>query len=116
MEDKCQQDYTPKMTQRFSLETRSQPPMPPQRKSKPRSPYLAALGQAIELFIAENAHMTHETVAMDSGLTVKQVGDLVRGQGNPTYTTVLKLCRGLHVRPSELMARADRLLDKRLGS
>lgn len=60
--------------------------------------------------------MTYETVAMDSGLTVKQVGDLVRGQGNPTYTTVLKLCRGLQVRPSELMARADRLLDKRSDS
>jgi transcriptional regulator with XRE-family HTH domain len=89
--------------------------MPPQRKSKPRSPDHAALGQAIELFIAENAHMTHETVAADGGLTVKQVGDLVRGQGNPTYTTVLKLSRGLHVRPSELMARTDQLLDKRLG-
>ncbi len=55
--------------------------------------------------------MTHETVATDGGLTVKQVGDLVRGQGNPTYTTVLRLCHGLHVRPGELMARADQLLD-----
>jgi DNA-binding phage protein len=90
--------------------------MPRQRKSKPRSPDHAALGQAIELFIAENAQMTHETVATDGGLTVKQVGDLVRGQGNPTYTTVLKLCRGLHIRSGELMARADQLLDKRLGS
>jgi transcriptional regulator with XRE-family HTH domain len=89
--------------------------MPPRRKSKPRSPYIGALGQAIELVIAENAHMTYETVATDSGLTLKQVGDLVRGQGNPTYTTVLRLCRGLHVRPSELMARADQLLDKRPG-
>jgi|HubBroStandDraft_6_1064221.scaffolds.fasta_scaffold81200_4 hypothetical protein len=116
VEDKSQRDYTPNMTQRFSLETRSQPPMPPQRKSKPRSPDHAALGQAIELFIAENARMTYETVAMDGGLTVKQVGDLVRGQGNPTYTTVLKLCRGLHVSAGELMARADQLLDERLGS
>jgi transcriptional regulator with XRE-family HTH domain len=89
--------------------------MPPQRKSIPRSPYVAALGQAIELFMAENGHMTHETVAMESRLTVKQVGELVRGQGNPTCTTVLKLCRGLHVRPGELMTRADELLDKRLG-
>lgn len=59
--------------------------------------------------------MTHETVATDGGLTVKQVGDLVRGQGNPTYTTILRLCRGLHVSAGELFARADRLLDKRLG-
>jgi transcriptional regulator with XRE-family HTH domain len=90
--------------------------MPPQRKSKPRSPFHAALGQAIELVITEHAHMTHETVAVDSGLTVKQVGELVRGQGNPTYTTFLKLCRGLHVRPGELMARVDRLLDMHVGS
>jgi hypothetical protein len=106
--DKCLRDYTLKITQRLSRETRSQPPMPPQRKSKPRSPDHAALGQAIELFIAENAHMTYEAVAMDSGLTVKQVGDLVRGQGNPTYTTILKLSRGLHIRSGELMARVDR--------
>jgi DNA-binding phage protein len=65
--------------------------------------------------MAEDTHMTHGTVAMDGGLTVKQVGDLVRGQGNPTYTTILKLCRGLHVRPGELMARADQLLDERWG-
>jgi transcriptional regulator with XRE-family HTH domain len=90
--------------------------MPRKRKSKPRSPDHAALGQAIELLIAENAHMTHETVAAESDLTVKQVGNLVRGQGNPTYATILKLCRGLHVRPGELMGRADELLDKRLGS
>lgn len=89
--------------------------MPPQRKSKPRSPDHAALGQAIELFIAENAHMTHETIARDSGLTVKQVGDLVRGQSNPTYLTILKLCRGLHVRPRELMVRVDQLLDEQSG-
>jgi transcriptional regulator with XRE-family HTH domain len=90
--------------------------MPRKRKSTPRSPDQAALGQAIELFIAENAQMTHETVAEDGGLTVKQVGELVRGQSNPTYMTVKKLCRGLHVRSGELMARADDLLDKRLGS
>jgi transcriptional regulator with XRE-family HTH domain len=90
--------------------------MPRKRKSKPRSPDHAALGQAIELFIAENAQMTQETVAMDGGLTAKQVGDLVRGQGNPTYETILKLCQGLHVRSGKLMARADELLDKRLNS
>ena len=90
--------------------------MPRKRKSKPRSPDHAALGQAIELFIAEDSHMTHETVATDGGLTVKQVGDLVRGQGNPTYATILKLCRGLHVRSGKLMERADQLLDERLGS
>ncbi len=89
--------------------------MPRKRKSKPRSPDHAALGQAVEVLIAANAHMTQEMVASDGGLTTKQVGEIMRGQGNPTYTTMVKLCKGLHVRPGELMARTDELLDKRLG-
>jgi transcriptional regulator with XRE-family HTH domain len=88
--------------------------MPPQRKSKPRSPDHAALAQAIELLIAEDPGMTQETVAEEGGLNTKQVGALVRGQGNPTYTTLLKLCQGLHVRPGRLMALADDLREKRL--
>jgi transcriptional regulator with XRE-family HTH domain len=88
--------------------------MPPQRKSKPRSPDHAALAQAIELLIAEEAGMTQETVAEESGLNIKQIGALVRGQGNPTYTTLLKLCQGLHVRPGRLMELTDELREKRL--
>lgn len=90
--------------------------MPPRRKSEPRSPDHAALAQAIELLIAEDARMTQESVAEESGLNIKQVGELVRGRGNPTYTTLLKLCQGLHVRPGRLMALADELRDKRLRS
>lgn len=86
--------------------------MPPQRKSKPRGPDHAALGQAIELYIAENQDMSQESVADDGGLTVKQVGALVRGQSNPTYTTLLRLSKGLHVRLGELMTRTDQLRDK----
>ncbi len=87
--------------------------VPPRRKSKPRSPDHAALAQAIELLIAEDAHMTQDTVADESGMNIKQVNELVRGQGNPTYTTLLKLCKGLHVRPGELMRRVDELREKR---
>lgn len=86
--------------------------MPPQRKSKPRSPAHAALGQAIEVLIAEDTHMTQETVASDGGLTAKQVGDIVRGRGNPNYATLMKLCQGLHVRPGRLLVLADELQDK----
>lgn len=87
--------------------------MPPQRRSKPRGPEYAALGQAIELLIAEDADMTQESVADESGMNIKQVGALVRGQGNPTYRNLLRLCKGLHVSPGELMARADELREKR---
>jgi DNA-binding phage protein len=87
--------------------------VPPKRKSKPRSPDHAALGQAIELLIAEDADMTHDTVAFDGGLHVEQVSRLVRGQSNPTYTTLLRLCKGLHVRLGVLLTLTDTLLDKR---
>ncbi len=87
--------------------------MPPQRKHPPRSPELGALGQAIEALIAEDADMTQESAAHDGDLDVKQVNEFIGGQGNPTYTTLGKLCKGLKVRPGELLTRADKLLEKR---
>jgi transcriptional regulator with XRE-family HTH domain len=86
--------------------------MPPKRRSEPRSEDHAALAQAIELLMAEDAGMTQETVAEDSGMSVKQINELVRGQGNPTYTTLLKLSRGLHISPSELMSLVDELRER----
>jgi transcriptional regulator with XRE-family HTH domain len=86
--------------------------MPPKRRSEPRSEDHAALAQAIELLIAQDARMTQERVAEDSGMNVKQINELVRGQGNPTYTTLLRLSRGLHVRPGELMSLADELRER----
>ena len=89
--------------------------MPRPRTAKPRTLRHAALGQAIELVIAKDAHMTLDTVAADSGLDEKQIGTFIRGQGNPTYSTLLKLCDGLHVSPGELMTLVDELHKKRLG-
>jgi transcriptional regulator with XRE-family HTH domain len=88
--------------------------MPRPRTAKPRSLRHAALGQAIELVIAEDAHMTLDTVAAESGLDEKQIGTFIRGQGNPTYSTLLKLCEGLRVSPGELMLTAEKLHKKRL--
>jgi DNA-binding phage protein len=89
--------------------------MPRPRTAKPRSLRHAALGLAIELVIAEDAHMTLDTVAADSGLDEKQLGTFIRGQGNPTYSTLLKLCDGLHMSLGELVLRAEDLYEKRLG-
>lgn len=85
------------------------------RTAKPRSLNHAALGQAIELVMAEDASMTLDTVAADSGLDEKQIGTFIRGQGNPTFSTLLKLCEGLHVSFDELAFRAQELYRKRLG-
>lgn len=90
--------------------------MPRKRTKPPRSPELAALGEAIELVIAETPRMTIETVAEDSGLDVTLIGDYKRGQGNPTFDSLLKLCKGLHIDPTELMGRIVHLLKRRLES
>ncbi len=79
------------------------------RTVKPRSLHHAALGQAIESVISER-RLTPDAVAKDAGLAVEQVGSYARGHGNPTYETLLKLCRGLHISLTELQARAERLL------
>jgi transcriptional regulator with XRE-family HTH domain len=68
--------------------------MPPERKSKPLSSDRAALMDAINAAMAKNG-MTQETLADASGLSARKISDLVRGQGNPTYLSMLKLCGGL---------------------
>lgn len=87
--------------------------MPPRRRSIPRGPHQAALAQAIELLIAEDDAMTQESVAEEAGLNIRQVNALVRGQGNPTYTTIVKLCRGLGVQPGRLMELVDEFYEQR---
>lgn len=86
--------------------------MPRPRSRSPRSPELAALGRAIQQVISETAGMTIEAVAWDSGLDVKQTGTYVRGLGNPTFVTLLRLCTGLHISLGELMRRVDAQLDR----
>jgi transcriptional regulator with XRE-family HTH domain len=86
--------------------------MPRPRTAKPRSSRHAALGQAIKLVMAEDPRMTLDTVAADSGLDEKLIGTYIRGQGNPTYTSLLKLCEGLHVSIATLILRADELHER----
>ncbi len=88
--------------------------MPPQRKSKPRGPAYAALGQAIEVLIAEDPHMSRESVAAESGLNISQLNALISGQANPTLRNLLRLSEGLHVEIDELMARARELREHRV--
>lgn len=83
--------------------------MPPKRKSKPLSPDHAALAQAIELLISEDPQISQKSVAAESGLNIRQINSFTRGQGNPTYETLLRLCDGLHVRLSELITLTDEI-------
>jgi DNA-binding phage protein len=86
--------------------------MPPQRKTKPISPDHAALAAAIEAIIAERDGMSQQTLAEITGLSQRQINALVRGQSNPTFTTLLRVCKGLDVRLSELTALMDKLHDQ----
>lgn len=83
--------------------------MAPARKRKPRSRAQAALGQAVEQVIAERRGISQQWVAKKAGLDVKQVSAIVCGQANPTYLTLLQLCDGLRIPPSELMRRVEEL-------
>jgi transcriptional regulator with XRE-family HTH domain len=81
----------------------------PERKLKPRSPSQAALGRAVEQVIAERRGISQEWVAKKAGLDVRQVNAIICGQANPTYRTLLRLCDGLRIPPSELMRRVEAL-------
>lgn len=83
--------------------------MPRPRTAKPRSPDHDALGRAISVLMAENPLLSLDIVGRDSGLDEKQIGTYIRGQGNPTFSTLVKLADGLHVKLSTLLEEAERL-------
>ncbi len=65
--------------------------------------------------MAENPLLSLDVVGRDSGLDEKQIGTYIRGQGNPTFSTLVKLARGLHVKLSTLLEEAERLGGDRHG-
>jgi transcriptional regulator with XRE-family HTH domain len=82
--------------------------MPPPRRSKPRSPAHAALGDAIRQLRTE-AEMSQEELAEAAGTDLTQVGGIERGVRNPSYTTLLRLAGALKTSVGELTSLADRL-------
>jgi transcriptional regulator with XRE-family HTH domain len=82
--------------------------MPPPRRSKPRSPEHAALGDAIRQLRME-AEMSQEELAEAAGTDLTQVGGIERGVRNPSYTTLLRLAGALKTEVGELTSLADRL-------
>lgn len=84
--------------------------MPPPRRSKPRSPEHAALGEAVRRLRLE-AEMSQETLAEAAGTDLTQVGGIERGIRNPSYTTLLRLAVALDSSVGELTTLADRLRD-----
>lgn len=81
--------------------------MPPRRRVKPRSADHAALGRAVEELRRE-AGLTQEGLAERIGSEFPSVGGVERGTSNPTFTSLLRLARGLEVELSELAERFER--------
>lgn len=82
--------------------------MPPPRRSKPRSPEHAALGEAVRRLRLE-AEMSQEELAEAAGTDLTQVGGVERGVRNPSYTTLLRLAAALDTSVGQLTTLADRI-------
>lgn len=82
--------------------------MPPQRRSKPRSPEHAALGDALRQ-LRRQAGMSQEQLAEGAHTDLTQVGGIERGVRNPSYTTLLRLANALDTSVGELTTLADEL-------
>lgn len=86
--------------------------MPPRRRIKARTPELAALGEAIRSTRLK-AELSQEELADLAETDAKQIGDLERGVGNPSYMTLALVASALGVRVGKLATLADQLHDRR---
>lgn len=82
--------------------------MPPARRSKPRSPEHAALGEAVRTLRLE-AGMSQEQLAEGAGTDLTQIGGIERGVRNPSYTTLLRLADALATTVGAITTLADEL-------
>jgi transcriptional regulator with XRE-family HTH domain len=82
--------------------------VPPRRRSQPRSPDHAALGEAVRRLRLE-AGLSQEQLAERASTDLTQVGGVERGVRNPSYTTLLRLAAALDTSVGELTALAGRL-------
>jgi transcriptional regulator with XRE-family HTH domain len=71
-------------------------------KQTSKDPELVALGRRL-CELREQAGLTQEALAHAAGLHWTYVGQIERGERNLTYKSLLKLARGLGLKPAELM-------------
>lgn len=82
--------------------------MPPRRRRPPRTPGLAALGEAMRQ-LRQEAGLTQEQVADLAGTDLSQVGGIERGVRNPSYLTLQRLAAALGTTVGAIASRADKL-------
>jgi transcriptional regulator with XRE-family HTH domain len=89
------------------IETQPTPPIETQTQTQDHQ----ALGQALKLVIAEK-QLNQRKLAEITEIDARRISAIVTGHANPTYRTLLRLCQGLDMRPSDLTIRAELLLDE----
>lgn len=64
------------------------------------------LGQRIRMYRKKN-HMSQEKLAELSGLHPTYIGQLERGEKNPTIESLLKICKAMHLPITLLVEKLD---------
>lgn len=82
--------------------------MPPRRRSRPRSPELAALGEAIRQ-LRLGAGLSQEQLAEQADTDLSQVGGIERGVRNPSYETLVRLAVALGTTVGTITSHADEI-------
>jgi transcriptional regulator with XRE-family HTH domain len=76
--------------------------------SSPLTPH-AALGCALRK-LRLSAGLSQEQLGLESGVQRNFISLIETGQNQPTITTIFKLALALHVKPSKLVAEAEKLM------
>ena len=71
----------------------------------------AALGQALRS-IRLAAGLSQEQLGLESGVQRNFISLIETGQNQPTISTIFKLATALDIKPSKMVAAAEKLLDK----
>lgn len=71
-----------------------------------------AFGEALKQLRTERGGLSQEAAALACGIDRAYYGRLERAAKSPTLGTVWKIADGFGTRPSDLLERAERLLDE----
>ena len=71
----------------------------------------AALGQALRAFRLA-AGFSQEQLGLESGVQRNFISLIETGQNQPTITTIFKLAQALNLKPSKLVAEAEKLISR----
>lgn len=73
-----------------------------------RTQEYTAIGWMMKVVIAEKG-LSRTKVADRTGIDYKLVSNYLKGQGNPTYRTLKRLCDAIGISLGELLVRAEEL-------